>query len=258
MATQTLTESTVGYMLWEQNLCLLLEANNLMFTPAPDTSADLAIALLIHYSFDLSGYSASEIVDSWQKQYPLNWLHFAVIEALYQGRYKAVSVQQILNLWQRRGQATFHFNMEFETMICSKFPEKLTSVSVLPTVPKNSLTPEAPKNSRLGRGGEKISSAILHREGSKKQLTEDTKNLEDARTPRRGNAGSVENTLNSKDLGKKLTPPAFSHIPPSDQEALSPAASNHPPIGQFTPETSARSDSFTSKLKAMSNGYSDE
>ncbi|MDF5725227.1 MAG: hypothetical protein PUP91_33205 [Rhizonema sp. PD37] len=227
-------------MLWEQNLCLLLEADNQMFTPAPDTSADLAIALLIHYSFDLSGYSANEIVNSWQKQYPLNWLHFAVIEALYQGRYKAVSVQQILNLWQRRGQATFHFNMEFETMICSKFPEKLTSVSVKPTVEKNQ---------------------------PKQQFTLQQGNLEDSRTPKRGNAGSieeaeihkkgnagsVEEALNSKDLGKKLTPPVSSDFPPSDQEALPPLASNHPPIGQFTPETSACSDSFTSKLKAMSN-----
>jgi hypothetical protein len=56
-----------------------------MLTTLPDTSANLAIALLINYSFDLSGYSANELVERWQTQYPLNWLHLAVIEALYQG-----------------------------------------------------------------------------------------------------------------------------------------------------------------------------
>ncbi|MGV0103706.1 hypothetical protein NSTCB13_02331 [Nostoc sp. DSM 114160] len=105
-----------------------------MLTTLPDTSANLAIALLINYSFDLGGYSANELVERWQTQYPLNWLHLAVIEALYQGRYKAVSVQQILVFWQRRDQATYHFNMEFERMICSKFPQNLTS-STAPALP---------------------------------------------------------------------------------------------------------------------------
>ena len=89
----------------------------------------MAAALLVHYSFDLSGYSASELVNRWQSQYPIDWLHLAVIEALYQGRYKAISVQQILAFWQRRGQAIYHFNMEFERLICSKFPESLNSIS---------------------------------------------------------------------------------------------------------------------------------
>ncbi|MFN6179402.1 MAG: hypothetical protein ACK4ZH_01705, partial [Dolichospermum sp.] len=87
---------------------------------------ELAAKLLTHYSFDLNGYNASELINLWQVEYPLNWLHLAVIEALYQGRYKAISVQQILTFWRRKGEATYHFNMEFERMICSKFPERLT------------------------------------------------------------------------------------------------------------------------------------
>ncbi|ARV60866.1 hypothetical protein BZZ01_21600 [Nostocales cyanobacterium HT-58-2] len=131
---------------WEKDLCLLSEAENQMFTTPLDTSADLATALLIHYSFDLSGYSASELVDHWQKQYPGNWLHLAVIEALYQGRYKAISVQQILTCWQRRGQAIFHFNMEFERLICSKFPQSLTSLP--------GLSPDFVEKNGQGRVGE--------------------------------------------------------------------------------------------------------
>jgi hypothetical protein len=119
----------------EQNVCLLPEPDYQMFSPTLETSADLAIALLVHYSFDLSGYKASELVELWQKQYPGSWLHLAVIEALYQGRYKAISVQQILTCWQRRGQAIFHFNMEFERLICSKFPQCFTELSALPPAP---------------------------------------------------------------------------------------------------------------------------
>lgn len=146
MLKETIAQSTIGYMGWEQNLCLLSELNYEMFTPAPDTSAKLAVALLIHYSFDLSGYSALELVNIWEKQYPVSWIRIAVIEALYQGRYKAISVQQILSLWGRRGQATYHFNMEFERLICSKFPENLTSLPT-PVSPVAKISSPPPENS---------------------------------------------------------------------------------------------------------------
>lgn len=96
-----------------------------MFTQALDTNADFAVALLVHYSFDLGGYSADELIDHWLKDYPDSWLRLAVIEALYQGRYKAISVEQILSFWQRRHQAIYHFNHEFARLICAKLPQKL-------------------------------------------------------------------------------------------------------------------------------------
>lgn len=109
-------------------------ATSPMQTQVLETTADLAAKLLTHYSFDLGGYNASELVYSWQKEFPASWLHLAVVEALYQGRYKAISVQQILTMWHRRGQITYHFNMEFERLICSKFPELLT-VMAKPILP---------------------------------------------------------------------------------------------------------------------------
>lgn len=217
---------------WEQDLRLLPEAETQMFTPALDTSADLAITLLIHYTFDLSGYSANELVDLWQKQYPGNWLHLAVIEALYQGRYKAISVQQILICWQRRGQAIFHFNMEFERLICSKFPQNLTSVPALPPDPMET----------RGQGGEINSkSKMSPMPGARQGLT------------------YSQGIQNSRLGVSSSSPPSpshpTSHSPPAKQEKddLLPVATNNPPIGQFTPETSALSESFTSKLKAISN-----
>ena len=65
-------------------------------------AAEIAM-LMIRYSFDLGNYSPEQWIDQWLQQYPDLWLHEAVVEALYQGRYKAVSVWQILDLWQRRG-----------------------------------------------------------------------------------------------------------------------------------------------------------
>lgn len=186
----------------QQNLCLLPKADNSMFIPAQDIGANLAIALLIHYSFDLGGYSAKELVDRWQKQYPVSWLHLAVIEALYQGRYKAISVQQILTFWQRRGQAIFHFNVEFENLICSKFPESLASlVSPLPP-PVQTPTKESSK-------------------------------------------------INPPDTTSVVQSSRKEVSTPPHQDPLLQNLTNHPPIGQFTPQTCSSQESFTSKLKAI-------
>ena len=51
----------------------------------------------------------------------------AVIESLYRGRYKAISVEQILTIWLRRGQPFHRFNGEFERLISRKLPKNLTS-----------------------------------------------------------------------------------------------------------------------------------
>ena len=64
-------------------------------------NAELVAALLIHYSFDLGGYTSSELIAQWFANYPERWVRAAVIEALYRGRYKAVSIDQILTVWQR-------------------------------------------------------------------------------------------------------------------------------------------------------------
>jgi hypothetical protein len=85
--------------------------------------ARLAADLLHHYSFELAGYSIAQQVEIWQEYYPAEWLPLAIIEALYQGRYKAISAEQILNLWQRRNHPVHHFNHEFERLICGNLPQ---------------------------------------------------------------------------------------------------------------------------------------
>ncbi|GAA6618965.1 hypothetical protein [Scytonema sp. NUACC26] len=215
----------------EQNQCLLPAGDSQMFTAKqPETSADLAVALLIHYSFDLSGYSAIELIELWQKQYPGNWLHLAAIEALYQGRYKAISVQQILTCWQRRGQAIFHFNMEFERLICSKFPQSLAVVA-------------------------KISSATAFTSGYEETTQQVAKPLAETDFPlQTPDVEAIPVETNGVNTSLNLIPEQ-EEISPSyleDLEEIVPVTTNNPPIGQFTPETRAGSESFTSKLKAIS------
>lgn len=86
-----------------------------------ETPIDLAMKLLDRYSFDLGGCSASVLMERWLKDYSDRWIYLAVVEALYQGRYKANSVEQILTIWQRKGQAYFRFNHEFERLVCGDF-----------------------------------------------------------------------------------------------------------------------------------------
>lgn len=104
-----------------------LEPTFEMREPTADTSLSYAVALLNHYGFELRGYTAEELINLWVKNYSAHWVRLAVIEALYQGRYKAVSVEQILAVWARRGQPIHRFNHEFERLISRKLPQKLTA-----------------------------------------------------------------------------------------------------------------------------------
>lgn len=91
----------------------------------PLDSCTRSIALLNEYSFDLDSKSTEEVIIEWLTEYPPNWIDLAVIEALYQGRYKAFSVRQILSLWQRREKPSYHFTAEFEHLVCKNIVQAL-------------------------------------------------------------------------------------------------------------------------------------
>ncbi len=78
---------------------------------------EIAIALLQHYSFDLGGYTIKDLTRAWGGFKP-EWVRQAVIESLFRGRYKAVSVSQILALWERKGEPNCRYNHEFERLVC--------------------------------------------------------------------------------------------------------------------------------------------
>ncbi len=96
-----------------------------MTDSANDSTVQSAVALLTYYGFEPGEASGEQLMDRWLRTYPTRWVRLALIEALYQGRYKAVSVEQILAFWQRRGQPLYHFNHEFERLVCNNFPRDL-------------------------------------------------------------------------------------------------------------------------------------
>ena len=219
-----------------------------MLTTAPVTQtlacpAKLAAKLLTHYSFDLNGHNASELVNEWQSEYPLHWLHLAVIEALYQGRYKAISVQQILTFWRRKGETTYHFNMEFERMICSKFPERLTppSLQVLPPT-KQEIRMEEYKNLRLLPAPVSYTYQI----NNNLQPTAEKRDFEPENLVPASPSNQLTANISQQQIIEEISPPPA-------QQLMLPATANHPPIGQFMPQKSDRTESFTSKLKALTS-----
>lgn len=224
-----------------------------MLTTPPNTCAELAVNLLIHYSFDLNGYSASELINHWQRDYPLNWLHLAVIEALYQGRYKAISVQQLLTFWQRRGQVIHHFNMEFERLICSKFPESLTKISppVLPPLPQTNRI-EPVKNTQIVVPA-KTGNSSLESHTVSRYLGNEDQQVRVLTSPSFKVAATSSKRQLAVSVSQKLMTQGSLSKETDEMPQLMPANANNPPIGQFTPQRSDRSESFTSKLKAMTS-----
>lgn len=105
-----------------------------------------ACLLLDEYSFDLGGYLPTELVHFWQRDLEADpsWIRSAVVEALYQGRYKALSVAQILRVWKRRGHPLRHFNHEFERVVFGPVDATASKYAPLTTLPPSALlTPQA-------------------------------------------------------------------------------------------------------------------
>ncbi|QDZ38640.1 hypothetical protein FRE64_00975 [Euhalothece natronophila Z-M001] len=85
--------------------------------------------LIENYGFELQGETPQELAQRWLENYEPRWVRLAIIEALYLGRYKVFSVEQILSLWARRGQSKIHFTHEFEHLICRRLPKALREFS---------------------------------------------------------------------------------------------------------------------------------
>lgn len=94
--------------------------------------AQQAAALLEGYRFELGGHDARQWVSLWLEYYKPSWIRDAVVEALYQGRYKSVSVRQILDLWQRRSKPIRHVTHDFEAAVCREFGEVKIRAARLP------------------------------------------------------------------------------------------------------------------------------
>jgi len=113
--------------------------------------------LIESYGFELNEETPEELARRWLEEYDSHWIRLAIIEALYLGRYKAFSVEQILNLWCRRGRARFHFTHEFERLICRRLPKSLREFSETVTEEEDEDIPFSDPNGNESEDDETVS-----------------------------------------------------------------------------------------------------
>jgi hypothetical protein len=77
---------------------------------------DAVLRILQLYKFDLGDRSLTSISIKW-RNYDPHWLRLAITESIYRGRYKVISVEQILESWQRKQEVFSKFDDEFEHLI---------------------------------------------------------------------------------------------------------------------------------------------
>ncbi|BAU09564.1 hypothetical protein LEP3755_00350 [Leptolyngbya sp. NIES-3755] len=248
-------------------------------------TATQVVDLLIHYGFDLGGNQARQLIDRWQSTYSPIWIRWAVIEALYQGRYKAISVEQILQLWQRRQQPRYHFNYEFERLVCNKFPRNLSEYSKQKPAPEISILLDLPAPSRAASPAPKaVTDSLISEPPPWAELAEQIQQEEPAEstgTPPGGaiaplNVEHIEapeillnrvaklqagvealieqatSSLNASNEAMKIKfhPEETKNEPEDAEESLlDPSEDVHPPIHQFMPAPTE--SEFHSKLKAV-------
>ncbi|HIK39046.1 hypothetical protein [Thermoleptolyngbya sp. M55_K2018_002] len=111
-----------------------------MTHPARDPAILDAVALLNGYGFDMDGFAADYLVSYWAVNHPAHWIRAAIVEALYQGRYRAVSVGQILAVWRRRGQPIPHYTPDFERVVSGRFGGFSVAPSASATISQSSVS----------------------------------------------------------------------------------------------------------------------
>ena len=220
-----------------------------MIAPDSHMTADVAVALLIHYSFDRGGYTAGELIDRWLKDYPADWVCLAVIEALYQGRYKAISVEQILAFWNRRGQAVYHFNREFERLICGKVLQTLSGQADASSNPDPAVFESVVYFSNEHDSPAVVTSQKSAGDKTPVQLVEATANVPPL-TNQIGREPAQKNSHQTRDNHQR------SRFPKRHYALLSHSDASYAPIEQFTPENTDGSDFYT-KLKAIAHRQQD-
>ncbi len=85
---------------------------------------------LERFGFELEGQPSQVWVERWSELFPAHWIPAALVEALYQGRYKATSVEQILRLWQRRGCPHLTFPPEISQSLWREQQELIRSLAL--------------------------------------------------------------------------------------------------------------------------------
>ncbi|MBC7880173.1 MAG: hypothetical protein H7Y37_02470 [Anaerolineae bacterium] len=79
-----------------------------------------APTVLRAYGFEMDESLLAQTLANWEDHYCREWLMLALVEALHQGRYKLMSVGQILVCWARRGEPRISFDRDFQRMVLAE------------------------------------------------------------------------------------------------------------------------------------------
>jgi hypothetical protein len=74
------------------------------------------------YGLALDDRQVEATLITWFQKYESAWILKAIVESLYRGRYKLVSVDNILKDWDRIGKPRYQFTPEYEREILQKLP----------------------------------------------------------------------------------------------------------------------------------------
>ncbi len=97
------------------------------------------ISVIDLYGLELDGHQVDTLIVTWLQKYDPAWIVKAIVESLYRGRYKIVSVDNILKDWQRLGKPRHNFTPEYERDILQNLPVPTylaaMPVPIAPSVP---------------------------------------------------------------------------------------------------------------------------
>ncbi|WP_448380830.1 hypothetical protein [Gloeomargarita sp.] len=96
------------------------------------------VPLLVRYRYEPDETQATLIAQAWAEEYPAEWVRPAVVETLYQARYKSVSVAQVLRLWKRQGRPHPHYPGDFERLVI-RSPQERPGSPLPRVVPRSPL-----------------------------------------------------------------------------------------------------------------------
>ena len=197
------------------------------------------VELMNSYGLDLHGHTIPEVISQLLNKYDAKWVRLATIEALYLGRYKVVSVEQILSVWLRLGNPNPHFSHEFERLICRKLPRNST---------------ELPENASVASSlEEKILEEKIAALGKKKAINSghssaQVKTMINNHQERKqeDSIASASESVNSTQSGQEIP----------QQKDRSRLNSQQPTIDEFTPLPDV--SGFYNKLKSLAEEKSEE
>lgn len=219
-----------------------------MADPSAESLLTITSRLLTYYSYEVGSQAQTSLLERWLDDYSPEWVRLALIESLYRGRYKTISVRGLLADWQRRGQPIYHFNREFEALVCHNFPQAWFNQDA--SLPEEKVAPtQGAVNTNWDQ--QPPSTAAKHSALDEHSVTPSSRNADPSSVNHSNSqapfmseklwgfvvdAETVDAETNGTSPGRLMSvaPVSMADQPSSREASAGPLEAS--PIGQFTPE----------------------